>query len=385
MINYGKHSINQQDIAAVVEILENQFLTQGQQGPLFEKALCDYTGATYCSVVNSATSGLHVACMAIDLSKGDTLWTVPNSFAASANCARYCGATVDFVDIDPVTRNISLVRLEEKLLQAQQNSTLPKAIVVVHFAGISCDMQAIHALCSPLNIVIIEDAAHSLGGQYRVNDVEKNVGNCEFSDIAVMSFHPVKSITTAEGGAVLTNNKQLATKCQLFSKHGITRDKSLMKGDSQGPWYYQQLCLGYNYRLSDLQSALGISQLSRIDDFIQKRRSIAAKYTQSLQDLPIKLPQTEALDTASWHLYMIELTQHDRSTIYDALHEQGIGVNVHYIPIHLHPYYQELGFEFGQFPVAEKFYEHALTLPIYYDLSEQEQDKVITVLHDILG
>lgn len=381
MINYGKHSINQDDIAAVVEVLENQFLTQGQQGPLFEKALCDYTGAKYCTLVNSATSGLHVACMAIGLGKGDILWTVPNSFAASANCARYCGADVDFVDIDSATRNLSVVHLEKKLLQAQQNNCLPKALVVVHFAGISCDMRAIHALCAPLKIKIIEDAAHSLGSQY----LDKNVGNCQFSDLAVLSFHPVKSITTAEGGAIMTNNEQLAKKCQLYSKHGITRDAELMQGASEGPWYYQQLCLGYNYRLSDIQSALGISQLSRVNDFIQKRRVIAAKYFDSLQNLPITLPQIEALNSASWHLFMIELTQHNRADVYKALQKQGIGVNVHYIPIHLHPYYQSLGFTPGQFPVAENFYHHALTLPVYYDLSDDEQNRVISVLHDILA
>ncbi|MDT0593803.1 UDP-4-amino-4,6-dideoxy-N-acetyl-beta-L-altrosamine transaminase [Glaciecola petra] len=381
MINYGKHSINQNDIAAVVDVLENQFLTQGQQGPLFEKALCHYTGAAHCTLVNSATSGLHVACMAIELGKGDILWTVPNSFAASANCARYCGAEVDFVDIDSTTRNISVVQLDNKLLQAQQNNALPKALVVVHFAGISCDMQAIRALCAPLKIAIIEDAAHSLGSQY----LDKNVGNCQFSDIAVLSFHPVKSITTAEGGAIMTNNEKLAKKCQLYSKHGITRDTELMQGASEGPWYYQQLCLGYNYRLSDIHSALGLSQLSRVDEFIHKRRVIAAKYFDRLQNLPLKLPQIDNIDSASWHLYMVELTQHNRAEVYEALHANGIGVNVHYIPIHLHPYYQELGFEAGQFPVSENFYNHALTLPIYYDLSEDEQDRVISVLHDILA
>lgn len=381
MISYGKHNVNQQDVDAVVDVLENQFLTQGAQVPAFEKALCDYTGANFSVSVNSGTSGLHVACLALGITTGDTVWTSPNSFAASANCALYCGAQVDFVDIDPITRNMCVLALEAKLNVVKQQNKLPKAIVVVHFAGHSCDMQKINALCKPLNISIIEDAAHGLGGSYLGN----RIGACTYSDMAVLSFHPVKSITTAEGCAIMTNSSSLAERCRLFSKHGITRDENLMEGASEGPWYYEQVALGYNYRLSDLHAALGISQLKRVDSFINERRRLAANYLKKLADLPLKLPQVDALDTASWHLFMIELREHERKTIYTALHKKGVGVNVHYIPIHRHPYYQKLGFKKDQFPASERFYENALTLPLYYGLQEDEQNKVINVLHSLLG
>lgn len=380
MIQYGKHKINQEDIDAVVNVLENQFLTQGSQVPLFESALCNYTKSKYAISVNSCTSGLHVACLALNVGGGHIVWTSPNSFAASANCARYCGAEVDFVDIDPVTRNMCPKALEVKLNEAKRLGKLPRAIVVVHFAGQSCDMQTIHALCHPLNIAIIEDAAHGLGGTYN----DKPIGSCEFSDLAVLSFHPVKSITTAEGGAVMTNNPLLAKRCTLFAKHGITRDTNLMQGDSQGPWYYQQLELGYNYRLSDLHAALGISQLKRVDSFISERKRLAQVYLEKLSDLPLRLPQASVLDSSSWHLFMVELTEHDRLTIYETLHEQGIGVNVHYIPIHHHPYYQQLGFTCEQFPASVAFYHNALTLPLYVGLTESEQNKVVQVLTHIL-
>ncbi len=381
MISYGKHNIEQTDIDAVVEVLQSQMLTQGSQVPAFEKALTEYTQAKYCVAVNSGTSGLHVACLALGIGPDDWVWTSPNSFAASANCALYCGANIDFVDINLETRNICPKLLEAKLLQASQQDKLPKAIVVVHFAGASCDMQAIQALCKPLNVAIIEDAAHALGATYQ----QKPVGGCQYSDIAVLSFHPVKSITTAEGGAVTTNNAHLAEQCMLFAKHGITRDPELMQGDSRGDWFYQQLCLGFNYRLSDIHAALGISQLKRIDSFIRKRRHLADKYLEALANLPIKLPSKNDLATSSWHLFMIELTQHDRQQVYTQLHQKGIGVNVHYIPIHLHPYYQSLGFSEGQFPVAEHFYNNALTIPLFVDLSEQQQRQVIQALTDILS
>jgi UDP-4-amino-4,6-dideoxy-N-acetyl-beta-L-altrosamine transaminase len=384
MISYGKHSINSQDIDAVVDVLENHFLTQGSKVPEFEQRLCDYTGAKYCSAVNSGTSGLHVACMAADIGEGDIVWTSPNSFAASANCALYCGAKVDFVDIDPVTRNMCTHKLSQKLVTASGQNTLPKAIVVVHFAGSSCDMQAIHALCKPYNITLIEDAAHSLGASY----LGKPVGNCEFSDMAVLSFHPVKSITSAEGGAVLSNDVDIAHKCKLFSNHGITKDQAHMRGDIHGNWYYQQLCLGYNYRMSDLHASLGISQLVRVDSFIEKRRVLAQRYLEkfaALKDIgSIKLPSDADLHTSSWHLFMIEVSADSRKNVYEELHKHGIGVNVHYIPIHLHPYYKEIGFTQGQFPAAEQFYECALSLPIYVDLTPQQQDKVVNSLCKIL-
>ncbi len=385
MIPYGKHSIDQSDIDSVVDVLEHHFLTQGSKVPEFEQALCDYTGAQYSVAVNSGTSGLHVACLALGIGHGDIVWTVPNSFAASANCALYCSAKVDFVDIDPTTRNISVLALEKKLRQAQHEKALPKAIVVVHFAGSSCDMQSISELCKPLNIAIIEDAAHALGASYH----NRLVGNCSFSDIAVMSFHPVKSITTAEGGAVLTNNKDLATRLVLFAKHGITRDKDLMQGESQGNWYYQQLELGFNYRLSDLQAALGISQLKKLDSFIAARRAIAGRYFELLKDLQadskLKLPNHSDLNESSWHLFMIEVEHEKRSDIYESLHERGIAVNVHYIPIHMHPYYQSLGFSIGQYPCAENFYAGALSLPIFPTLTEHEQHQVVSALETVLS
>jgi UDP-4-amino-4,6-dideoxy-N-acetyl-beta-L-altrosamine transaminase len=385
MISYGKHSVSTQDINAVTDVLENHFLTQGSKVPEFEKLLCAYTSASYCAAVNSGTSGLHVACLAVGVGPGDIVWTSPNSFAASANCALYCGASVDFVDINPVTRNMCLVLLKQKMLQAHKTNSLPKAIVVVHFAGSSCDMQSIYELCKPLDIAIIEDAAHGLGGTYK----NKPIGSCEYSDIAVLSFHPVKSITTAEGGALTTNNPDLAQKCKLFANHGITKDQDHMQGDIHGKWYYQQLCLGYNYRMSDLHAALGISQLSRVDAFIASRRKLAARYFDKLSKMAakllIKLPTDKDLNESSWHLFMIELTTHNRKQVYDKLHDLGVGVNVHYIPIHLHPYYQKLGFTKGQFPHAEDFYDNALTIPLYVDLSDEEQDKVINTLTEVLS
>lgn len=374
MIPYGKHSISPEDVEAVVDVLENKFLTQGETVPAFEHALCEYTGAQYCIAVNSGTSGLHVACLAAGIGPGDTVWTSPNSFVASANCARYCGADVDFVDIDPYTRNISTDLLAEKLAQATQNGTLPKAIIVVHFAGLSCDMRAIRNLTQPLGILLIEDAAHALGGAY----LNRAVGGCEYADMAVLSFHPVKSVTTAEGGAVTTNNERLAEQLTLFAKHGITREPSKML-ENHGPWYYQQHCLGFNYRLSDLHAALGISQLNRLDSFVEKRRALAHRYHQLLAELPIQLPLPEDLekDKSAWHLYMIHVDPAKRLTLFDKLRAQNIGVNVHYIPIHMQPYYQSLGFAKGQFPQAEAFYAGAITLPLYPDLSFEQQDIVV--------
>jgi UDP-4-amino-4,6-dideoxy-N-acetyl-beta-L-altrosamine transaminase len=388
MIAYGKHSINQQDIEAVQDVLEHHFLTQGEKVPEFEKLLSAYTGASFCTAVNSGTSGLHVACLALNIGKGDIVWTSPNSFVASANCALYCGASVDFVDINPISRNMCPDKLKEKLQKAHATNSLPKAIVVVHFAGKSCPMQTIYDLCQPLGIAIIEDAAHGLGGCYHTEQTTSRIGSCEFSDICVLSFHPVKSITTAEGGAITTNNAQLAKRAKLFASHGITKDIEQMNGEIDGNWYYQQLCLGYNYRMSDLHAALGISQLSRIDVFIAKRRKIAASYLTKLAGLAgnllITLPSKDDLNDSSWHLFMIELNKHDRKDVYNKLHTLGIGVNVHYIPIHFHPYYKSLGFEEGQFPASEKFYKTALTLPLFADLTNEQQDNVVEALKTVL-
>ena len=380
MIPYGKHLVDEDDIDAVVDVLRNQFLTQGSVVPQFEQSLCNYTGAKHCVAVNSATSGLHVACLAAGVGTGDLVWTVPNSFVASANCALYCGASIDFVDINPITRNIDVDALERKLHQAANQNRLPKVLIVVHFSGLSCDMQNIRSLTQKYSMVLIEDAAHGLGGSYQ----QSKIGSCVYADMAVLSFHPVKSITSAEGGAVLTNQSQLHEKLKLFAKHGVTKDSSQYQGDSHGPWYYQQLELGYNYRLSDMQAALGLSQLKKLDGFIQKRAEIAKKYDRELADLPLKLPAKQTQSQSAWHLYMVELTQHDRQQVFQQLHEKGVGVNVHYIPIHLQPFYQQLGFKQGDFPISEHFYQNALTLPLFPSLTDLEQNKVIETLHQVL-
>ena len=380
MIPYGLHTIDDADVESVIEVLRNQFLTQGTVVPQFEQALCVYTSAKHAVAVNSATSGLHIACLAAGVGQGDVVWTVPNSFVASANCARFCGADVDFVDIDTATRNIDVTALEQKLLQAAKQNKLPKALIVVHFSGLSCDMLNIQKLTSAYEIVLIEDAAHALGGDY----LGSKVGCCQYSDMTVLSFHPVKSITTAEGGAVLTNNAAYNTQLQLYAKHGVTRDPALMQGASDGPWYYQQIELGYNYRLSDLHAALGITQLQKLDQFVAKRRLLAQRYRQQLADLPLTLPCADSYAHSAWHLYMVELQHHDRLSIYQHLHKLGVGVNVHYIPIHLQPYYQALGFKAGDFNVAERFYQHALTLPLFPSMTDEQQSTVIAALHEVL-
>ncbi|MFQ3250134.1 MAG: UDP-4-amino-4,6-dideoxy-N-acetyl-beta-L-altrosamine transaminase [Glaciecola sp.] len=386
IIPYGKHHIDQADIDAVVDVLENHFLTQGSKVPEFEQALCDYTGAKHCTAVNSATSGLHIACLAAGVGEGDVVWTTPNSFVASANCAIYCGAEIDFVDIDAQTRNIDIALLAQKLSEAKKANRLPKAIVVVHFAGFSCDMKAIASLLEDTDICLIEDAAHGLGGTY----AGTKIGSCVYSDMAVLSFHPVKSLTTAEGGAVMTNSADYAQQLVLFGKHGITRDRTLMQSEGidleqQGGWFYQQVSLGFNYRLSDMQAALGISQLRKLDDFIAARQARADTYFNELQDLALKLPINDAENQSGWHLFMIELLHHDRQSVFQQLQEKGIGVNVHYIPIHVHPFYQKMGFKYGDFPVSEKYYEKAITIPLFPSLSADEQYRVVEVLKEVLA
>tara|TARA_R110002012_G_scaffold50575_4_gene130781 strand:+ start:943 stop:2079 length:1137 start_codon:yes stop_codon:yes gene_type:complete len=377
MLPYGRHAVDQDDIDAVVDVLQNQFLTQGSTVPAFESALCDYTQAAHTLAVNSGTSALHVACLAAGVGPLDLVWTVPNSFVASANCARYCGADVDFVDIDPLTRNISIEGLKNKLANC---SKFPKVLIVVHFAGVSCDMQAIAALTNRHNITLIEDAAHALGATYQ----DKPVGSCQFSDMTVLSFHPVKSITSAEGGAITTNDKGLLERLTLFAKHGITREPSSLEDKEQGAWYYEQQALGYNYRMSDIHGALGLSQLNKLDAFIQHRREKAACYLKALRPLPIRLPSEETLAISAWHLFMIELSTHDRKAVFDALRSRGIGVNVHYIPIHIQPYYQKLGFQKGDFPYSEAFYKHAITLPLFPTMTASQQQHVIDTLTDVL-
>lgn len=384
MIPYGKQEIIQQDIDAVVDVLKSDFLTQGPQVPVFENALKVHTGAEFSLAVNSATSALHIACLALGLGQGDKLWTTPVTFVASANCGLYCGAEVDFVDIDPRTYNISISALEAKLIQAKAVDALPKVIVPVHLCGQSCDMKAIHALSKEYGFKIIEDASHAIGGRY----LDKPIGNCEYSDIAVFSFHPVKIVTTAEGGAVMTNSKELASKMALYRSHGITRDQAQMQNESHGGWYYEQIDLGYNYRMTELQAALGVTQMTRLDDFISARHKLATRYNQLLSTLPIILPYQLEGTYSGLHLYVIRLKldkiSKTHKEVFDALREQSIGVNLHYIPVHTQPYYQELGFKVGEFPESERYYQEAISLPMFHAMTEEQQDTVIHVLSNVL-
>ena len=384
MINYGKQDINQADIESVVDVLKSDFLTQGPQVPLFEKTVSDYCGAEYGVAVNSATSALHIACLSLGLRRGDWLWTSPNSFVASANCGLYCGAKVDFIDIDLQTYNLSVIELEKKLIQAKQDNKLPKIVIPVHFAGQPCNMKKIHALGEEYGFKIIEDASHAIGGKY----LDKPIGDCQYSDITVFSFHPVKIITTTEGGLATTNSKEAAEKMQLYRSHGITRDDSLMTKCTEGSWYYQQVDLGFNYRMTELQAALGISQMSRLDEFVAKRHILQQRYDSLLINLPIINPYQDKDSYSALHLYPIQIdlnkVSKGREQIFDELRESKIGVNVHYIPIHTQPYYRQLGFKDGEFPNSESYYEAALSLPLYSGMSFQEQDKVVESVTKIL-
>lgn len=383
MIPYGRQSIDNADIQSVVDILTSDFLTQGPAVPAFEQALASYCNVPYAVAVNSATSALHIACLALEVKPGDRVWTSPISFVASANCALYCGATVDFVDVEPDTGLMSVKALAAKLQQAAANNTLPKVLIAVHLAGHSCAMQQIATLCQPYDIRIIEDASHSVGGSYlqQKDGQPQKIGSCQFSDITVFSFHPVKIITTAEGGMALTKDLTLATRMQLFRSHGITRNPNDMTEISHGPWYYQQVELGLNYRMTELQAALGLSQLSRLDTFIAKRLDAVARYQVLLQDLPLDLPDECPAGQSAWHLYIIRLHDENRRlAVFEALRSSGIGVNVHYIPIHTQPYYQQLGFQWGDFPQAEAFYSRIISLPLYADLTPEQQQQVATAL-----
>lgn len=384
MIPYGKQNLNQADIDAVVEVLQSDFLTQGKKVPEFEQTVANYCHAQYATATNSATSALHIACLALGVGQGDWVWTSPISFVASSNCALYCGAQVDFVDIDLDTGNISVQALEKKLIQAQKANKLPKAVIPVHLAGQSCDMQAIHTLSQTYGFKIIEDASHAIGGRYQT----KPVGSCEYSDITIFSFHPVKIITTGEGGMALTNQPNLDKKLKRLRSHGITSTQEEMTEPSHGPWYYQQQELGFNYRMTDIQAALGVSQLKRLDDFVQKRNELAAYYNQRLNtELVSPLTQkTECL--SSYHLYIVKLKKADvnkhKQTII-ALRETGIIGHVHYIPIYLQPYYQPMGFDSKDFPNAQTYYHSAITLPLHPALTKTEQDYVIKVIHDVVS
>jgi len=384
-IPYGRQSISQDDIDAVIGVMKSDWLTQGPATEGFEKAVAGYCGANYAVAVNSATSALHIACLASGLSPGDTLWTSPNTFVASANCALYCGASVDFVDIDSLTCNLSSALLEKKLSDAQKNGTVPKVVVPVHFAGHPCEMAAIGELSKRYGFSVIEDASHAIGASYR----GEPVGACTFSDMAVFSFHPVKIVTTGEGGMVLTNRKDLYEKLCRLRSHGITRDPSHMAAEPAGPWYYEQVELGYNYRMTDIQAALGTSQLQRLNEFVSRRNALAARYSEKLRDLPLQLPANHPDCYPAWHLYVVRLqlthmTPSHRE-VFEALRSAGIQVNLHYIPVHMQPFYRARGFNIGDFPHAEQYCREAITLPLYYDLSEADQDYVIGQLRRIVA
>ncbi|MGL1115324.1 UDP-4-amino-4,6-dideoxy-N-acetyl-beta-L-altrosamine transaminase [Vibrio vulnificus] len=384
VIPYGKQDINQQDIDSVVDVLKSDFLTQGPQVPAFEQALIEHTGASYALAVNSATSALHIACLALGLGEGDWLWTSPITFVASANCGLYCGAKVDFVDIDPSTYNMCPRRLEEKLIKAKAEGKLPKVVVPVHLCGQPCDMAAIAKLAKVYNFKVIEDASHAIGGKYQ----GLPIGNCEYSDITVFSFHPVKIVTTAEGGAVMTNQKALSDKMTLLRSHGITRDPEQMEGESHGGWYYQQIDLGFNYRMTELQAALGVSQMQRLDDFVAARHHLANRYNRLLQSLPVVLPYQLENTYSGLHLYVIRLRLDKLSLthkeVFDALIGKGIGVNLHYIPVHTQPYYEKMGFREGDFPESERYYREAISLPMFHTMSTDQQDEVVRVLSEVL-
>lgn len=385
MIPYGKQDINQADIDAVVEVLTSDFLTQGPKVPAFEKKLASYCGAEFAFAVNSATSALHVACLALGLGKGDILWTTPITFVASANCGLYCGASVDFVDIDSKTYNLSVERLEEKLIKAEQENCLPKVLVAVHLSGQPCEMDRISQLSKRYGFKVIEDASHAIGGKYQ----GKPIGNCEYSDITVFSFHPVKIITTAEGGLMTTNDADVAQKIELLRSHGVTRDPKLMTHEPDGGWYYQQVDLGFNYRMTEMQAALGISQMDRLDDFVSSRHRLASRYNERLANLPITLPWQHPDSYSGLHLYVIRLELDKLSNthreVFEQLREAGIGVNLHYIPVHTQPFYQAMGFSVGDFPAAEQYYREAISLPMFQSMTEAQQDEVISVLTNILS
>ena len=380
MIPYGRQDITQADIDAVAEVLQSDFLTQGPMVPRFEQGVAGHVGAAHALAVNSATSALHIACLALGLGEGDRLWTSPITFVASANCALYCGAQVDFVDIDPRTYNLCPEALERKLQVAEREGALPKVLAAVHLCGQPCDMQAISALAKRYGFKVIEDASHAIGGKYQ----GEFIGNCRYSDITVFSFHPVKIITTAEGGMALTNDAFLAERMALLRSHGITREPSKMTHESDGPWYYQQIDLGFNYRMTELQAALGVTQLERLDRYVARRHELARRYDQLLAGLPVTTPWQHPDSYSGLHLYVIRLQletlRSSHRQVFESLREQGIGVNLHYIPVHTQPYYQRMGFQAGDFPEAERYYREAISLPMFQTMTEQQQDEVIAAL-----
>ncbi len=384
MIPYGRQDITQADIDAVTTALRSDFLTQGPALPLFEQLISSHVGAQHAVAVNSATSALHIACLALGLGEGDWLWTTPVTFVASANCGLYCGAKVDFVDIDPQTYNLCPKALELKLIEAKKLGRLPKVLVAVHLCGQPCDMATIHTLAEKYKFKIIEDASHAIGGKYK----DEFIGNGRYSDITVFSFHPVKIITTAEGGMALTNSKELFEKMNLLRSHGITRDPEQMTHPADGPWYYQQIDLGFNYRMTDLQAALGISQMQRLDTYVARRHELAKRYNQLLQGLPVITPWQHPDSYSGLHLYVIRLQldkiKKTHRQVFEGLREEGIAVNLHYIPVHTQPYYQRMGFKQGDFPNAERYYDDAISLPMFQTLANAQQDQIIVKLNKVL-
>lgn len=384
MIPYGRQNITSEDIKAVTEALQSDFLTQGPAVPAFESAVCDAVGAAFGVAVNSATSALHIACLALGVGRGSRVWTSPVTFVASANCALYCGADVDFVDIDSQTYNLSIEALTDKLVEAEQTGTLPDVLIPVHLAGQSCDMKAIADLAERFNFKVIEDASHAIGADY----AGLPVGNCRYSDITVFSFHPVKIITTGEGGMAVTQDEMLANTMARLRSHGITRDPALMTHEPDGDWYYQQQELGFNYRMTDLQAALGVSQMQRLSQFIEQRRALAERYFSLLSSLPVTLPYQAEWSASAWHLYILrikpDLIEKSQKQVFKELREAGIGVNLHYIPVHLQPYYAARGFAMGDFPAAEKYYTEAISIPLFHGMAEEQQNTVANVLEDVL-
>jgi UDP-4-amino-4,6-dideoxy-N-acetyl-beta-L-altrosamine transaminase len=385
MIPYGRQDISQQDIDAVIDVLKSDLITQGPQVPLFESVVAEKVGSNHAVAVNSATSALHIACLALELGPRDWLWTSPNTFVASANCGLYCGAKVDFVDIDPQTYNLCPRALEEKLIQAKMQNKLPKILVVVHLCGQPCNMKRIHELSKIFGFAIIEDASHAIGGKYK----GKYIGSSQYSDITVFSFHPVKIVTTAEGGMALTNSQVLSERMKLYRSHGITREPSVMKHESAGSWYYEQIVLGFNYRMTDLQAALGISQMDRLDSFVEKRHELALFYNKELGDLPLKLPFQHSDSYSSMHLYVIRLSldeiEKTHMKVFEELKENGVGVNLHYMPVHTHPFYESMGFLEDDFPESVKYAQEAISLPLFPKLSREDQSHVVKMLRKVLS
>ena len=380
-IPYGRQDITQEDLNTVLETLQSDWITQGPMIKKFEDKLSSYTGVKYVSALNSATSALHIACLALGVGENDIVWTSPVTFVASANCALYCGADVDFVDIDESTYNLCPIKLEEKLKVAKQAGRLPKVVIPVHLTGQSCEMDKIHNLSKEYGFSIIEDGSHAIGGKYK----NRPVGNCDYSDICIFSFHPVKIVTTAEGGACLTNSEELHDKIQLLRSHGVTREEKFMENEIHGPWYYEQIDLGYNYRITDIQASLGFSQMDRLDSYITRRHEVAKRYREELEGTDLVLPHQLKDAYNSYHLFVVKVPAEKRKEIFVKLREENIGVNVHYMPVHMQPYYQRLGFKKGEYPFSEQYYEQAISLPMFPTIKDEEIKYVCDKLKEFLS